>query len=473
MRALLVASATALLATSCSNVAPARRELVVVVDTDMPVFSVVAASPEVSADALIDTVRVEALPLDGATPYDLNTFLAPDIEDWPLSFGVPIANGTTSVRLRIRGFRGDLASPGEQSGVATIDPLAEATIDRVVDLAAPEEGIRNVVVHLDGDCMGVLPSFGASVETCIAGKAGQSPRDGLTEVDDARAVPTRAGTWPGALEVPCTGSPPSGAVCIPGGFTMMGDVAFRGVADFSTFDSYPVHPVRLSPYFLDVTELSVGRLRALVAEGFAGALPHPKDDPDVDYGEFCTWTGSASDANDALPVNCIRPDDAAAICEAMGGFLPSEAQWEHAARGRGQGRLFPWGDADPSCCLTSASRKGPDDVPTECEGSGIEPVGSHPATCPGGLGDVSRDGVLDLAGSVEEAMRDGARSFDAGCWSEGGVRVDPVCTDDAPSRSSRGSFFSGGFATTAAPWRRIYALAPTSGFRCAYADGGS
>jgi hypothetical protein len=108
---------------------------------------------------------------------------------------------------------------------------------------------------------------------------------------------------------------------------------------------------------------------------------------------------------------------------------------------------------------------------------GIEPAGSHPtsAAC-GGLGDQSRDGILDLGGSVSEVLLDNFQPYDAACWtlSGGGVLVDPVCqVAGSVQFSLRGGNWNGGQARTAAPFRdAANADRPTEGFRCAYPGGG-
>src|SRR5262249_517729 len=139
--------------------------------------------------------------------------------------------------------------------------------------------------------------------------------------------------------------------------------------------------------------------------------------------------GPDLDTNDALPVNCITWEAARRACQLASGDLPSEAQWEHAARGRGQARTFPWGDSPPDCGTASYARQayGVIGAGVLCPGIGPEPIGSHPASpdCEQ-TGDVSRDGVLDLAGSMTEATRDRALRW---CWR--GIGTDPVCETPA------------------------------------------
>ncbi len=460
----------------CSNEAPPRPQLLVIVDTDMPVQGQLAARPELSSDAAMDTLRVDGIATDGSNRvYDLRTFTAPGVEQWPLSFGIGPDEVSLHgpVRLRIRLFRGELATPGELEGVATLDPPLDVTIDRLVELSPPTDGIQRVRVVLRGDCLGVRNSFTA-LTTCIdADQPSGNARDAVEVVKSEDPPPTLAGSWTRAVERPCTGAVPDGSLCIPGGFSILGDLTFDGVSDgVITIDSTPLRPVWVSPFYMDRTEVTVGRLRALVNAGmFTGDLPIVKGGG-ILYSEFCTWLGAGDATNDGLPVNCVTYAASEALCADLGGTLASEAQWEHAARGRGQRRLYPWGNQEPDCCLVSAARIGPPEIPVQCTGSGIEPVGSHLASADcGGLGDESRDGILDLGGSVTEALRDDIRTYDAECWRKqgGGILVDPVCSVDVFDHSCRGGSWNSGLFTAASPFRyACSAQSFTTGVRCVY-----
>jgi formylglycine-generating enzyme required for sulfatase activity len=477
-RGLLQLTAGASLLAACSSKGDPRPQLLVVIDTDAAAVGQVLLDPTLSGDATVDTVRVDAIDSAGR-PFDLRDFVAPEAVDWPISFGVaaPEVSASGSVRLRIRAFRGAFAQAGDLNGVSTLDPRPEVTIDRLVDLAVPGEGIEGVRVVLSLDCLGVPTSFLPPATTCIdAAAEAASPGAGVELLGDAEVPASVVGSAPHAREVACAVPAGDGQVCIPGGLSILGELGFSGIADgYVLLDSVPLRPVRLSPFLLDRTELTVGRFRPLVQAGtFDGELP-PQHDDAAAATQFCTWLGPADDANDALPLNCVGWATAARACELLGGGLPTEAQWEHAARGRGQRRLYPWGEQDPTCCATSASRQGTPDVAVECAGQGIEPAGSHPRTAEcQGLGDVSRDEVLDLAGSLVEALRDKFRPFDAACWQATGVALDPLCADDsASSHAGRGSYWNGGLATTAAPLRRVFVDGSAGeGFRCAFPGSG-
>lgn len=460
-----------------------RPQLVVVVDTDAVVQGLVLADPTLNGAASIDTVRVDAIPSDGSnTAYDLRTFTAPSAEDWPLSFGVATdeASFEGPVRLRIRAFAGRLGRAGELSGEATLDPPSTITIDRLIEIDPPEKGVRTVHVVLRADCTGVPTFFTDPPTTCLDGEAGRgSPRDGFIDIVDAAAAPpTSVGSWEGARESPCSVAAPAGvdAVCVPGGLSVLGDEDLDGFSE-DFLRAVPLQPVEISPFHLDRLEMTVGRYNAIARSGrLAGLLaPEPRDPGDL-LDRYCTWLGVDDATNDDLPLNCISNEAAEAICAVLGGSLPSEAQWEHAARGRGRGWLYPWGDSPPQCCTASLSRSGLGGLVTECPGEGIEPAGSHPRTeaC-GGVGDESLDGILDLGGSLTESLRDAPKHFDDVCWSPGnggGVALDPVCVDETIfTRSARGGYWNAGLGTAAVVLRNTSAAGPANGFRCAYPGG--
>jgi hypothetical protein len=464
--ALSVVAASSVFVTACSNVAAPLPQVLLVVDTDAPLVSQVAGDPTLSLDATIDTIRVDATYAHHGV--DRNEFVAPEVTDWPLSFGVPVLDGELP-SLQIRGFRGAFAVSGEAQGKASLDPRAELTIDRLVDLPSAIDGVVKVHVVLSMDCFGVRPSFAGAHATCIdAARTAVPPSVGVEIVNDVPA--SRVGSWPHAREVPCSGAEIAGTQCVPGGFSILGDLSTVGVAATGQFDGWPMRPVLVSPFRMDTTEVTVGRLRALVNAGkFDAELPVAQ--ADVDGKRSCTWLGASDATNDALPINCMTWDASVRLCELSGGTLPSEAEWEHAARGRGQRRKYTWGDDEPTCCATSIERTEVGGPMRLC-GVGIEPAGTHPikAGACGGIGDVSRDGVMDLGGSMTEPTRDIAVPFDDPCWSAGGVLSDPVCMSAASKvRSARGSYWNAGLLTVLTPLRVTSAEhSPAQGVRCVY-----
>ncbi|MBI5244538.1 MAG: SUMF1/EgtB/PvdO family nonheme iron enzyme [Elusimicrobia bacterium] len=94
------------------------------------------------------------------------------------------------------------------------------------------------------------------------------------------------------------------------------------------------------------TEVTVAQYKACVDTG-ACAAP--------DTGGSCNWGVSGRESH---PVNCVDWNQAKAFSEWADGRLPSEAEWEYAARSAGKDRKYPWGDEQATCAraVTMARR---------------------------------------------------------------------------------------------------------------------
>lgn len=105
--------------------------------------------------------------------------------------------------------------------------------------------------------------------------------------------------------------------------------------------------------------------------------------------------------NDNHPVTCITWEDAKIFCEWAGGRLPSESEWEYAARSGGQDILYPWGDEEPTCDLAVFDNIDTDDlyVTYGCEENSTWPVCSKPDGN-------TEQGLCDISGNVAEIVED-------------------------------------------------------------------
>jgi formylglycine-generating enzyme required for sulfatase activity len=206
-------------------------------------------------------------------------------------------------------------------------------------------------------------------------------------------------------------------------------------------DEQPVHTVYLTAFCLDITEVTVMAYRACVTSAFCTA-------PGSDGA--CNWARSGREDH---PINCVDWNQARAYCQRRGGDLPTEAQWEYAARWT-DGRTYPWGNEAPGEQLCWSG------------------TGARSTTCPVGLrtsGD-SPFRISDMAGNVFEWTLDGYSTY-------AGDKSSPVRNPIAPLTGTEvvtrgGGCFTGDASGVRTTRRyptllsaRVYAL----GFRCAQA----
>jgi len=168
----------------------------------------------------------------------------------------------------------------------------------------------------------------------------------------------------------------------------------RAVCTRSAFaDETPEHLVTLSSYWIDQTEVTNRQYQRCVEVGGC----QPPEDLHSMAGE--TYFGEPRFGD--YPVIWVGWDQADAYCSWAGGRLPTEAEWEYAARGP-QGRLFPWGDAFDPARLNYCDCRcplGPNDPLHDDGYAETSPVGSYPSG-------ISWCGALDMAGNVREWVSD-------------------------------------------------------------------
>jgi formylglycine-generating enzyme required for sulfatase activity len=175
-------------------------------------------------------------------------------------------------------------------------------------------------------------------------------------------------------------------------------------------DERPLHRVILDRTFIDRTEVTASAYRACVVDG---ACREPGKETECTFG--------VEDRSDH-PVNCVDWSQASEFCRWAGKRLPTEAEWERAARGV-EGGLYPWGNEPEASCTHAVMVE---DGGNGCGTDQTWPVGSKPK----GLSPV---GALDMAGNVWEWTADWYAHYSAGSQS-----VNPRGPDSGTERVIKG-----------------------------------
>ena len=233
-------------------------------------------------------------------------------------------------------------------------------------------------------------------------------------------------------------------VYVPGGTFQMGSRDSNGV---------PVHEVTLSAFWIDRTEVSNAQYAQCVA---AGACQPPKKNVSqtrtayYDVPEFANY-----------PVVFVSWENAGAYCAWAGRRLPTEAEWEYAARGA-DGRPHPWGDQPPSCDLLNYASSSflPGWQAWACIGD-TAPVDAYPAGA-------SPFGALNMAGNVYEWVADWYGRYPEG------PQVNPTGPETGGAHVMRGPSFhyiTDDMRMYHSAFRQ-YSDAPSEkiGFRCASSE---
>jgi formylglycine-generating enzyme required for sulfatase activity len=176
-------------------------------------------------------------------------------------------------------------------------------------------------------------------------------------------------------------------VIVPAGQFLMGCTSDLYPTGCDT-DTYPVHAVYLDAFFIDRTEVTNAQYNACVAAGVCGERLHCASETRPDYCENSRYANYP-----VIGVDWWRADE---YCRWIGKRLPTEAEWEKAARGTDL-RKYPWGNDDVTCERANfLIERYPDRDP--CVGDTVA-IGGYPDN-------VSPYGALDMSGNVSEWVND-------------------------------------------------------------------
>jgi formylglycine-generating enzyme required for sulfatase activity/tRNA A-37 threonylcarbamoyl transferase component Bud32 len=256
--------------------------------------------------------------------------------------------------------------------------------DEGVPHAVPVEGPSPKLLALGGIAAAVAIAVGAIV--ILRG----GPSRSAMAAEDASAA--------------ATGLPfcPKGMVRVPGADVTIG-------TDQGPKEEQPAHAVKVTAFCIDVTEVSVAEYKDCVDKKGCPGGHAQAEWAGITKEDRAAWSAFCNEPranrNDH-PMNCVSFDDAAAFCTWAGKKLPSEEQWEYAARGA-DSRAYPWGHEPPSpkrvngCdegCAKAARRQS-ETIARRLEGDdryeSTSPTGAFPEG-------VSAFGSFDMAGNVAE-----------------------------------------------------------------------
>jgi formylglycine-generating enzyme required for sulfatase activity len=183
----------------------------------------------------------------------------------------------------------------------------------------------------------------------------------------------------------------SALVTVPAGEFRMGcDVANAGIYGCSNNKDTPLHTVWLDGFAIDKYEVTNAQYRACVE---AGKCKRPRKTQSNERASYFY-----DERYNDYPVLFVSHWDAQAYCGFAGKRLPTEAEWEKAARGPVDTRIFPWGNEFPDCTRANFTEDFYDDEVYYCTNDTVA-VGSQPAGA-------SPYGAMDMAGNAFEWVED-------------------------------------------------------------------
>jgi formylglycine-generating enzyme required for sulfatase activity len=251
---------------------------------------------------------------------------------------------------------------------------------------------------------------------------------------------------------------PEGMVYVPGGEFVMGSPVGTGHPDEN-----PAHRACVNGYYIDRYEVTNARFNKFVEA--TGYVTEAEGRPESSLGR--TWRtpygpDSSSEDNPNSPVVCVSWSDADAYARWAGKRLPTEAEWEKAARGT-DSRTYPWGNdvSGEAMKMNIADKNSELSWRNSSVDDGFKeaaPVGSFP-------GGRSAYGVEDMAGNVWEWCQD--------WWGDEYYKSGQVMNPQGPQTGEvrvirGGSWFydAYGARTTHRSYRRPEASGAATGFRC-------
>jgi formylglycine-generating enzyme required for sulfatase activity len=310
--------------------------------------------------------------LDVTVPVDITAEgLSPRVAEAAVGETVEWTNQTTATVHLITGWSNQVFLPSLQRA-QTATSAVNGLLAPPSAAVSPQESWIDVAIPAGGTHTHLFPETGRYRYHMADNQS----------IAESRGVPYSPEGFPG--DNGWVDVRPTETVSIPAGEFIMGCYG-SSTWELCQDDEWPTHTVYLDAFYIDETEVTNAQYAQCVTDG--SCPPHGCSGSRTRTSYYCN--------NDYAnyPMVLVDWEEAAAYCAWAGKRLPTEAEWEKAARGTDR-RAFPWGNSDPECWKANFVAH----PPTYCEDDTTE-VGSYPSGA-------SPYGALDMAGNVAEWVSD-------------------------------------------------------------------